>query len=176
MKAGGYDGGAGVYGACALPGGVRSEMLTNDMVVALVQAGLGDEAVIAKVRASAAHYALSTDDLISLKKRGVPGAVIAAMIDAGTSGPVSAKAAFSPDSPDPLMPHPSGIYMLMDGVPPVPDGAAQDQDRRDQQDRGHIGLCLYRRYRLPQHQDGHPEYQRKDANPAIAPDLLFLVR
>ena len=103
--------------ACAMPVTVRAETLTNDMVVALVQAGLGEEAVVAKIKASAAHYALSTDDLISLKKNGVTGPVIAAMIEAGTAGAVSAKAAYSADSPDPLVPHPSGIYMLMDALP-----------------------------------------------------------
>ncbi|HKY81224.1 MAG TPA: hypothetical protein VJM09_07095 [Sphingobium sp.] len=99
----------------ALPTGARAETLTNDMVVALVQAGLGDDAVIAKIKASAGNYALATDDLIALKKKGVPGPVIAAMIDAGAQGAVSSKAAYSADSPDPLVPHPSGIYMLMEG-------------------------------------------------------------
>lgn len=98
--------------AAALPVAATAETLTNDMVVALVQAGLGDDAVIAKIRASAGHYALSTDDLIALKKRGVPGPVIAAMIESGSQGAVSAKAAFSADSPDPLAPHPSGLYLL----------------------------------------------------------------
>lgn len=93
---------------------VQAETLTNDMVVTLVQAGLGDDAVIAKIRASAGHYALATDDLIALKKKGVSGPVIAAMIEAGASGAVSSKAALSADSPDPLVPHPSGIYMLAD--------------------------------------------------------------
>jgi hypothetical protein len=98
--------------AAALPVAATAETLTNDMVVALVQAGLGDDAVIAKIRASAGHYALSTDDLIALKKRGVPGPVIAAMIESGSQGAVSAKAAFSADSPDALTPHPSGLYLL----------------------------------------------------------------
>lgn len=107
---------AGLALLTALPIAAHAETLTNDMVVALVQAGLGDDAVIAKVKASAGHYALATDDLIVLKKRGVSGPVIAAMIEAGSQGAVSAKAAFSADSPDPLVPHPSGIYMLMDGL------------------------------------------------------------
>ena len=100
--------------ACATPMAARAETLTNDMVVSLVQAGLGDDAVIAKIKASAGHYALSTDDLISLKKRGVPGPVIAAMIESGSEGAVSTKAAYSADSVDPLVPHPSGLYLLSD--------------------------------------------------------------
>ena len=105
---------AGLALLMAMPSAARAETLTNDMVVALVQAGLGDDAVIAKVKASAGHFALATDDLIALKKKGVSGPVIAAMIEAGASGSVSAKAAFSADSPDPLVPHPSGIYLLAD--------------------------------------------------------------
>ena len=116
MKTRGWIAGL-MLAACGLSGAARAETLNNDMVVALVQAGLGDDAVIAKIKASAGQYALSTDDLIALKKRGVPGPVIAAMIDAGAQGSVSAKAAFSADSPDPLVPHPSGIYMLMDKLP-----------------------------------------------------------
>ena len=100
--------------AVGVPSAAQAETLTNDMVVSLVQAGLGDDAVIAKIKASAAHYALSTDDLIALKKRGVSGPIIAAMIDAGSQGAVSSNAAFSADSPDPLVPHPSGVYMAND--------------------------------------------------------------
>lgn len=49
--------------------------------------------------------------MIALKKRGVSGPVIAAMIESGAQGAVSSKAVFSADSPDPLVPHPSGVYM-----------------------------------------------------------------
>lgn len=113
MKLRGLIAGLALLAACA-PLSVQAETLTNDMVVSLVQAGLGDDAVIAKIRASAGHYALSTDDLIALKKRGVPGPVIAAMIQSGAEGAVSSKAVFSADSPDPLVPHPSGVYLATD--------------------------------------------------------------
>lgn len=123
--------------ACGLPGAAGAETLTNDMVVALVKAGLGEDAVIAKVKASASHYALATDDLIALKKNGVPGPVIAAMIEAGAQGAVSAKAAYSADSPDPLVPHPSGIYMLMDS-PPQPRMVRMDPTTSNQSKSGGI--------------------------------------
>ncbi|WP_037504500.1 hypothetical protein [Sphingobium bisphenolivorans] len=97
----------------------QAETLNNNSVIALVGAGLGDEAVIAKIKASPAQYKLSTDDLIQLKKKGVSGPVIAAMIAAGSEGITSAKAAMSADSPDPMVPHPSGIYMLMQGAQPT---------------------------------------------------------
>ena len=81
---------------------LHAETLTNETVVTLVSAGLGDEAVIAKIKASAARYDLSTDSLIALKKSGVSSAIIAAMIEADSQGMVSPKAMMSADSPDPL--------------------------------------------------------------------------
>ncbi len=113
MNGRGFLAGIALLAACA-SSAVQAETLTNDMVVSLVQAGLGDDAVIAKVKASAGHYALSTDDLIALKKRGVSGPVIAAMIESGAQGAVSSKAVFSADSPDPMVPHPSGVYIATD--------------------------------------------------------------
>ena len=95
----------------------KAETLTNDTVVTLVQAGLGDEAVIAKIKGSANSFDLTTEQMIALKARGVSGPVIAAMIEASQAGVVSSKAVLSADSPDPLVPHPSGIYMLSDWLP-----------------------------------------------------------
>ncbi|WP_343525714.1 hypothetical protein [Sphingomonas sp.] len=84
------------------------------MVVTLIRAGLGEEAVIAKIKASPNRFDLGTDQLIALKTQGVPSAVIAAMLSASQEGGVSAKAALSADSPDWRVPHPSGIYLLAD--------------------------------------------------------------
>lgn len=95
----------------------NAETLNNEAVVSLVKAGLGDEVVIAKIKSSAVQFDLSTAQIIALKGRGVSGPVIAAMIDTSQAGSVSSKAAFSADSPDPMVPHPSGIYMLADWLP-----------------------------------------------------------
>lgn len=91
-----------------------AETLTNDMVVSLVKAGLGDDAVVAKIKASTGHYSISTDDLIALKRRGVTGPVIAAMIEASSQVARSSTAVFSVDSADPFVPHPSGVYIATD--------------------------------------------------------------
>lgn len=89
-----------------------AETLNNQMVIDLTKAGLGDEAIVAKIGGSAGAFDLSTAQLIDLKAKGVSGPVIAAMIRAG-NGPVRpAQVAFSNDSPDPLVPHASGIYLL----------------------------------------------------------------
>jgi len=88
-----------------------SETLTNDSVIQLVRAGLGNDAVIAKIKATPGKYDLSTDSLIALKNAGVPGDVIAAMI----AGPAKAEAgpvALSLTDINPMTAHPSGLYLI----------------------------------------------------------------
>lgn len=64
----------------AAPGAERA--LTNADVVALAGAGLGDEAVIAKIRqAPAESLDVSTEALLDLRRKGVSGAVIQAMVE-----------------------------------------------------------------------------------------------
>jgi hypothetical protein len=92
----------------------KAETLTNETVVTLVKAGLGNEAVIAKIRGSASQFDLSTDQMIALKQQGVSGPVIAAMIE---SGALPAKPTISVDSPDPTVLHPPGIYLLGKWLP-----------------------------------------------------------
>lgn len=94
------------YGAPAL-----AETLDNAKVVELLGLGLGEEAVIAKIKASDGNYDISTDALLALKKAGASSPVIAAVIE--TAGKKSSTA-LSVDSPDPKVPHATGIYMLQD--------------------------------------------------------------
>ncbi len=107
---------ASLLAACsALP--AHAETLNNDKVVQLLGFGLGDEAVIAKIKASDADYDVSTDALIALKKSGVSSPVIAAMIDASSRKATKQNAILSVDSPDPSVPHASGIYLLASWLP-----------------------------------------------------------
>lgn len=101
---------------------VAAETLTNDSVVQLVKAGIGNDAVIAKIKATPGNYALSTDDLIALKTAGVSGDVIAAMI-AGPAKTEAAAPAMSLTDINPMIPHPSGLYLI--------DTAANRLDRID---------------------------------------------
>ncbi|WP_419827129.1 hypothetical protein [Sphingomonas sp.] len=96
----------------AVPGAGRAETLGVDQVVALSQAGLGDEAVIAKIRASGSRFDLSADQMMALKKRGVSGPVIAAMLSSAPAAAAPGATATSMDSPDPAVAHPTGVYML----------------------------------------------------------------
>jgi hypothetical protein len=88
-----------------------SELLTNDIVVSLVKAGLGSEAIEAKIGASRGAFDTSTAALIRLKEAGVPDGVIAAMLNRSKS-PVLANAVADNSNPDPLVPHAPGIYIL----------------------------------------------------------------
>lgn len=98
--------------AIALSTSAYAENLDNDVVISLVELGLGDEAIIAKIKSSNADFETDVDDLIALKNKGVSSAVIAAMIDNGAN--TKNKVVMQPNSPDPNLPHPEGFYYLSD--------------------------------------------------------------
>jgi len=98
-------------GALFFAAPVAAETLNNNAVIGLVRAGIGNEAVIAKIKATDGKYDLSTDDLIALKNAGVPGDVIAAMI-AGPAKAESGPVAMTLTDADPMKPHPSGLYLI----------------------------------------------------------------
>lgn len=87
------------------------EVLTDQTIISLVQAGLGPDTIVAKINASRGSYDTSTNALIDLKHANVPDAVIAAMVNRSKS-PVMANAMFDNTSPDPMAPHSAGIYVL----------------------------------------------------------------
>jgi hypothetical protein len=89
---------------------VAAETLTNATVIQLVRAGIGNDAVIAKINASDGKYNLNTSDLIALKQEGVTGDVIAAMI--GASSRAAPTAGLSLTDINPMTPHPSGVYLI----------------------------------------------------------------
>lgn len=64
---------------------VGHEVLKNETVVTLVQAGLGPGTIVAKIRASATAFDVSAAGLVYLKSKGVPDEVIQAMVE-GASG------------------------------------------------------------------------------------------
>lgn len=93
----------------------QAETLSNETVLVLHGAGLGDEAIIAKIKSSEADFITSTEAIIELRNKGLSGAVIAAMLDRSAVKAPTAAAAMSLDSPDPSVPHPSGLYILHGG-------------------------------------------------------------
>lgn len=93
--------------ASLLASAVSAQMLTLDQVTSLHSAGIDDDALIAKIKSSGTHYDLTPDQMIQLKKNGVSGPVMAALMSSESGAPK-----FSVDSPDPMVPHPSGVYLL----------------------------------------------------------------
>lgn len=103
--------------ACLTTAAAWAGPLNKQSVMELTKLGLGDDAVIAKISADKVDFDLSTEDMIALKSGGVSSPVIAALI----SNRYVAKVAPSLDSPDPLVPHPAGLYALHE------DGSARMQ-------------------------------------------------
>jgi hypothetical protein len=52
----------------------------NARIIQMTHKGLGDDVIIARIKASATKFELSDDDLATLKKEGVSDSVVAAMI------------------------------------------------------------------------------------------------
>jgi hypothetical protein len=93
--------------ALCMASAAHAETLTNDDVVALLEAGLGEEAVIAKIETSDGNFVTDTQTLLALRAKGVPSPVIAAMVKVA-NGTVR----FDDTSADPKVPHTTGFYML----------------------------------------------------------------
>lgn len=106
---------------CACGPAIAQEVLTNDTVLSLAQAGLGEQTLVAKIKGSPNSFDVSADRLIALKKAGLSDTLIASMIEASSRSGIAATsmAAASSDSPDPRLPHASGIYMLDETASPA---------------------------------------------------------
>jgi len=69
------------------------ETLTNETIVTLVKAGLGEELIISKIKTSQNQFDVSTDGILKLKKEGVNEKIMKAMIEA------SGRRATTPSTP-----------------------------------------------------------------------------
>ncbi|HJW87129.1 MAG TPA: hypothetical protein VJ440_10890 [Candidatus Brocadiaceae bacterium] len=61
-----------------------AETITNDTIVAMVKAGLGEELISSKIETSQNTFDVSTESIIKLKKEGVSETIIKTMLDAST--------------------------------------------------------------------------------------------
>jgi len=98
--------------ALCVAGAAQAETLRNDDVVMLPEAGLGEEAVIAKIEASDGDFVIDTQTLLALRAKGVPSPVIAAMVKSA-----SGTTKYDDTSPDPKVPHTPGFYILDETSP-----------------------------------------------------------
>lgn len=90
--------------------------MTNDTVITMATAGLGEDIIVSKIHTSKTNFNVSTDELIRLKQAKVSDEVIKTMVLA--SGSESAKESLigagdvsKTDPNDPLATHDAGIYL-----------------------------------------------------------------
>lgn len=93
--------------ALSLASVAQAETLRNEDVVALLEAGLGEEAVIAKIETSEGAFDTDTNTLLALRAKGVPSPVLAAMLKSA-NGTVR----YDDTSPDPAVAHTPGFYIM----------------------------------------------------------------
>jgi len=71
--------------------------LTNETILKLVKAGIGEDTIVGMVNQQPGKYSLSADGLVALKTAGVSDKILAAMIvKAGTSNPPVTPVAYAP--------------------------------------------------------------------------------
>lgn len=95
----------------------QDEVMTNEEVISLAQAGLSPSIIVNKIRTSKSKFDLSTDSLIKLKKAGISDDIVGAMLAANTgttttTNPVGTTSTVSNGDPnDPMTPHNFGLYL-----------------------------------------------------------------
>ena len=89
-----------------------AEVMTNQTVLALLKAGLGDELVVAKINSEPCNYDVSTNSILSLKASGASERVIAAMVMRCASASAARGIAGDDASSDPMVRHSPGIYVM----------------------------------------------------------------
>jgi hypothetical protein len=89
--------------------------LTNDAILKMAKAGLGEDILLSTVKTQPGHYSTTPNDLIALKGAGVTDKVIGAMIEkasSGASAPTPAVAAANPVAAAPKAVNEVGVYYL----------------------------------------------------------------
>ncbi|HMZ80534.1 MAG TPA: hypothetical protein PLL06_12605, partial [Acidobacteriota bacterium] len=61
------------------------EALTNESIVKLVKAGLGDELIVNMINTQPGNYRVTPDDILGLKEQGISEKILGAMINKGVA-------------------------------------------------------------------------------------------
>jgi hypothetical protein len=96
--------------------GAATEVLTNDKVITMVQAGLPTSIIVSKIHGSRTSFDTSTAELIRLKNAKVPDDVINAIVETSSQSStvkstLGAGDTAKTDPNDPLATHEAGIYL-----------------------------------------------------------------
>jgi hypothetical protein len=142
-------------------GAPRSQGLTVGDIVAMVQAGLSEDVVLARIRKENKAFDLSPEDLIKLKKSGVSDAILRVMLDpkAEVKPPMQPipqpQAPAAPAAPvavqAPVVPVVTPLSNPS-GATPGPETSAPTGDPNDPMTPHDSGIYLYTRDR-----DGNPK-------------------
>jgi hypothetical protein len=98
--------------ALFMPSLIHAETLTNDTIIMLSKAGLGEGLIIDKINGDACGYDVSTQKLIALKQVGLSDNVISAMVRRCATLAQVRGIAGDDGSADPKVRHSPGIYVL----------------------------------------------------------------
>ena len=58
-----------------------AEVLTNEAIISMIKAGLGEDLIIMKIKSSPNNFDLSTSNLVNLKQQGVSERILKAMME-----------------------------------------------------------------------------------------------
>lgn len=72
------------------------EILTNENIVTMIKAGLGEQLILSKIKTSGNQFDLSTDAIVKLKNAGVSDSIIVAMITASSKKPATSPTTIPP--------------------------------------------------------------------------------
>jgi hypothetical protein len=98
---------------------VAQDTLTNDSVVKLVKAGLGEDIIVNMINTQPSKFSTSADSIVALKKAGVSDRVIAAMVSRPSGGAAAPAAPAAPMArPAEAAPMVSeiGVYIRKEGA------------------------------------------------------------
>jgi len=121
--------------------------LTNDDVVTMVQAGLPQDVVIEKIKASKTAFDTSTDALVALKKEGVGGDIIRVMVNPSSESRQPGGVPGNSNQPAPCQVPPGGQPPWLSGASPAMWYADPDKGDRVEMnyERGtisHVGFIF----------------------------------
>lgn len=94
-----------------------AEVLTNETVVTMVKAGLGEELILSKLKASQTQFDVSTDSILKLKREGVSDKIIQTMIETAGKQASPAPAPPAAPAPAPVAPAPATPAVVTPMVP-----------------------------------------------------------
>jgi hypothetical protein len=122
--------------------------LTNDDIVTMVQAGLPQDVVIEKIKASKTAFDTSPDALVALKKAGISGDIIRVMVNpASESKPGGFPTFGHPNGPAPCQVPPGGQPPWLSGASPAmwysdPDKGDRVEMNYERGTTSHVGFIF----------------------------------